>query len=268
MESSWRLIRHGPMDAYWNMAVDEAIFLTSRRSECKPTLRFYTWDRPSISLGRFQKVAGSIDVDFCRKRNIPIVRRPTGGRGVLHGTDLTFSVVNNNSDQSVEASYALMSRIVVDALGDLGVPAQPFRVCSDRNQMGSTPNCFDLHAGFEVGLDGRKTLGSAQLRQEGRILQQNSLVLETPCSDNLNAFVGSCPQQAGSCIGQYADSSMVMRAICKKMEETLKLSFLVSDLEPVESELARRLLTAKYETPEWNMAGSRIVDTQFMSVLY
>ena len=89
--NEWRLIDSGLCDAAFNMALDEAIAVHVRQGRALPTLRFYQWERPSITLGFFQK-AQEINVSFCREMEIPLVRRRTGGRAVLHGQDLTYSL--------------------------------------------------------------------------------------------------------------------------------------------------------------------------------
>jgi lipoate-protein ligase A len=89
--SEWRLIDSGPGDAFYNMALDEAIATGVRKGAAAPTLRLYGWDRPSLTLGCFQKTA-DINIEYCRSHDIPVVRRPTGGRAILHGDELTYSL--------------------------------------------------------------------------------------------------------------------------------------------------------------------------------
>src|SRR5512135_1825792 len=90
MERPWRLIYSGPCGASYNMALDEAVATLLRKNGFPPTLRLYGWDRSSLSLGCFQKTS-DVDIDYCKTNNIPIVRRPTGGRAILHGDELTYS---------------------------------------------------------------------------------------------------------------------------------------------------------------------------------
>lgn len=93
--TTWRLIDSGPCDASYNMALDEAIAVFVRRGRSCPALRLYGWETPSVSLGSFQKL-DDIDEEYCSHENIPVVRRPTGGRAVLHGDELTYSFSSKN----------------------------------------------------------------------------------------------------------------------------------------------------------------------------
>jgi len=88
----WRLIEDGRAPGAWNMAADEAMLELARRSEAPPTLRLYGWSRPTLSLGRHQDPRAGIDHDFRGRRGIDLVRRPTGGRAVLHDREVTYSI--------------------------------------------------------------------------------------------------------------------------------------------------------------------------------
>ncbi|MBN2538425.1 MAG: lipoate--protein ligase family protein, partial [Deltaproteobacteria bacterium] len=90
---TWRIIPFEQYDPFENMAIDEAIFRVNQRREMPPTLRFYGWKKPAVSLGYFQHAESEIQCGYCRDRDIDIVRRPTGGKAVLHGDDLTYSLV-------------------------------------------------------------------------------------------------------------------------------------------------------------------------------
>ena len=87
---TWRLINSGTGSASYNMALDEAIAISVRKGGSPPTLRLYSWDMPSVTLGCFQKIR-DIDIEYCRDASIPVVRRPTGGRAILHNKELTYS---------------------------------------------------------------------------------------------------------------------------------------------------------------------------------
>jgi lipoate-protein ligase A len=257
----WRVIDHPAGDAAWNMAVDEALLRSYTSGKGLATIRFYSWEVPSISLGRFQKIDGSLDLPFCASRGIAIVRRPTGGRAVLHGTDLTFSVVQQNTGHSVQDSYRKLSAGMHTALLTAGVPADTFNDLSDSARMRSVPNCFDLKAAFELALNGKKILGCAQLRRENAILQQNSLVLAPPASDNLNAFVGHCPDAGGACVSDYATRQVIILSLCREIEHLFGVSLRPSNLTVEEESIARVLAESKYRADQWNLNGRGIVDT-------
>jgi len=265
----WRLILDEAGDAYWNMAVDEALFRMFCAERSNPAVRFYTWTVPSISLGRFQKPEGSVDAEFCLQRGIPIVRRPTGGRAVLHGTDLTFSIVKRNDGCSVAESYQRLSQAVTEALTAIGVPVQTFRDGSDRAAMRSVSNCFDLKAPFEVAIDGCKILGSAQVRNERATLQQNSLILEIPSADNRNAFRGGDSQGRDPQAAVHVEKNIVIGALSKAFEHEIGVRLEPSGFTRQEDLLARELVQLKYSTEAWNLLGSRdFVDTPSGVVIY
>ena len=87
----WRVIEDGPQDGEPNMAIDRAILASCASGKTLPTLRLYSWERPTLTVGYAQDFSKEIDVDRCRKLGIQIVRRPTGGRALLHNHEVTYS---------------------------------------------------------------------------------------------------------------------------------------------------------------------------------
>ncbi len=171
---SWRLIPYVEADGPWNMAVDEAIFQSFIDGASPPTLRFYGWSEPWVSIGRLQPI-----------ENVPegwgrcLVRRPTGGRAVRHGGDLTFSAIVSSRElgSPIIESYRKTAEAVQRALVEVGVPARMCRVTTPPSSVRSIGACFDLTLDYELVVGERKVFGSAQVRRSGAVLQQNSLVL-------------------------------------------------------------------------------------------
>ncbi|MCX7793024.1 MAG: lipoate--protein ligase family protein [Thermodesulfovibrionales bacterium] len=157
------------------MALDIAITESVLRGEFPPTLRFYSWIRPSVSLGYFQ-IIKDLSVENCQSLHIPIVRRPTGGRAILHGRELTYSFVSPYHSlfkANLYETYRLISLCFTDALIRLGLPAR----IEDRKRVryGHNPLCF-LSTNFgEVMLENHKIMGSAQRRFRKGFLQQGSM---------------------------------------------------------------------------------------------
>ncbi|MEW5933385.1 MAG: biotin/lipoate A/B protein ligase family protein, partial [Bacillota bacterium] len=122
----WRLIRDGYHDGATNMAVDEAIMLAHARGEVPPTLRFYGWRPPALSLGYAQKAEREVDLEACRRAGVDVVRRPTGGRAVLHDREVTYSVVISTAlfPGSVVETYRRLSAGLVEGLRLLGLQAE------------------------------------------------------------------------------------------------------------------------------------------------
>ncbi len=176
----WRLIQDGAGDAAWNMASDEAILESVIAGEQPPTVRFYRWAKPSVSLGRLQRAEKVLNLPLCRERGISVVRRLTGGKAVLHGHDLTLCVV------APVRSFAPAHRVLevhlqlVQALARgfrmLGVDTRPVVQAERRLLKGSHANCF-AHAlpGDLTTEDGVKLVGGAQYRRADVVMEQMSI---------------------------------------------------------------------------------------------
>lgn len=177
--SEWRLIVHGEADGASNMAVDEAILLAVAEGQALPTLRLYAWAPTCLSLGRNQPLA-DIDLDACRAAGVGVVRRPTGGRAILHTDELTYSVALPAGDPraaaDVQEGYRRLSEGLLAGLRRLGVDAGPAGM-QGRRQGEAGPACFEVPSTHEITAGGRKLAGSAQWRARGGVLQHGSLPL-------------------------------------------------------------------------------------------
>lgn len=180
MPVAWRLVIDGDRRGSLNMAIDEAMLLCHAAGKSPPTLRLYGWHPPALSLGYAQRVEEVVDFEACQRLGIDVVRRPTGGRAVLHDDEVTYSVVVSTKlvPGTVEETYLVFSRVIVEALRRLGVPAgiAP-RASRGIAPSGRSPLCFESPASFEIVADGKKLVGSAQVRQHGCILQHGSIVV-------------------------------------------------------------------------------------------
>jgi lipoate-protein ligase A len=177
--ASWRLIRSAPADGATNMAVDEAILRAVVDGRVPPTLRFYAWEPPCLSLGRSQEVA-DVDLDALRAAGYGLVRRPTGGKAILHIGELTYSVIVPQGDPRVAGgivgSYRRLSVGLVRGLERLGVmDLVADRRAESRRHEG--PVCFEVPSDYEITAGGRKLVGSAQMRSHGVVLQHGALPL-------------------------------------------------------------------------------------------
>jgi len=180
----WRFLDTGEGGAAFNMSVDEALFRGLIDGSSPPTIRTYCWDPPSFSIGRNQDPDEQVDPRACKDHGITCVRRFTGGRTVLHGWDLTYSVIAAIDDiapgEAVSGAYAKISLALVRGLEILGARAE-FARPDLRDPAGRTPKpCFTSVSKFEVSCQGRKIIGSAQ-RVVGKVLlQHGSLPLVNP----------------------------------------------------------------------------------------
>ena len=179
----WRLIRDDDLPGARNMARDVAVLEAVSTAQSPPTLRFYGWDPPCLTLGRHQEVDAA-DLDFCRHENIDVVRRPTGGRALLHHLELTYAVVaplgTGPLPRGLQEAYRLICGALVRAMRSLGVDAELTggEVNLELPGPRTTVPCFEAPAGGEVVVRGRKLVGSAMRAHAGAILQHGAIVLD------------------------------------------------------------------------------------------
>lgn len=173
---AWRLIVDDAASGVWNMAVDRAILAAYEAGGVPPTVRLYRWSRPTVSLGRFQKLE-DVDLEVCAAEGIDVCRRPTGGRGVLHDDEITYSIVTGVRDglpRGVSASYRHLCGALVKAYRAMGVSAE--LTGRPRGDRGSGA-CY-LHAtDADLSLGAAKLSGSAQVWSAASCLQHGSFVL-------------------------------------------------------------------------------------------
>jgi lipoate-protein ligase A len=163
----------------FNMVVDHLLAREYGRRLDKPLLRFFTWNPYCISLGYHQK-ATDISRKQCIEKGIDLVRRPTGGRAILHAEELTYSVIYPFNNRDVSQFYKNIHIPFVQTLNQLGIPASFEKVQPDFRSIYKTDRsllCFATSAKHEVEIDGKKLIGSAQRIYENAILQHGSLLI-------------------------------------------------------------------------------------------
>jgi lipoyl(octanoyl) transferase len=173
----WRILHSPPLDAATNMATDVALMRRARETG-EWVLRVYGWESPTLSLGRNQPARGHYDEARAARDRIAIVRRPTGGRALLHWREVTYSVTAPvDGAGSLRESYARINALLLDGLRRLGVPA---RLSGDaRPAPGpSLAPCFAEPVVGEIVAEGRKLVGSAQWRDAGALLQHGSVLVD------------------------------------------------------------------------------------------
>lgn len=251
----------GPAGGAWNMAVDEAL-LAAQSPGASPVLRFYSWVPPAVSLGYFQVPGKEIDFGGLGKIGATWVRRATGGRAVLHDDEVTYAVVIREEllPGTVIETYRVLSEALVAGLRALGVPATVIPHSEVDRRGGASAACFDAPSWYEVVSDGRKLVGSAQVRRNGAILQHGSIPLSFDVDRLLSTLrVGSGPSRervarvlrakaAGlaEVLGQRPSPEAVREAIVSGFESVLGVTFVASGLTPQENEAARLLAAGKY----------------------
>ncbi len=183
--NTWRYIDSGPHIAAYNMAVDEELLACAQAGERTPVLRFYAWAPPAVSLGRFQKMADAVNGDACRKHGFDIVRRITGGRAVLHRDELTYSIISPIANPlfppNVHGTYKVIAAGLVAGLRNLGIAAEIVsrgsRFSGLVDKHAKDPACFSSPSWYEIVVNGKKIIGSAQRRLSGAFLQHGSILI-------------------------------------------------------------------------------------------
>lgn len=184
---SWRLILDDPAEGAWNMALDRALLDAYDAGEVPPTLRLYSWNRPTVSLGRFQPLE-DLDLAVCASRGIAACRRPTGGRGVLHDDEVTYSIVAGTRDglpRGTSASYRMLCAGLVEAYREIGIDAD--LTARNRGEQGAGA-CY-LHATpADLSLGAAKLSGSAQVWHRESCLQHGSFVISRDVDMEADVF--------------------------------------------------------------------------------
>ncbi|WP_281186021.1 lipoate--protein ligase family protein [Staphylococcus schleiferi] len=197
MTETWHFINTGSHDPYYNMALDEALLNFVSRGEIDPVIRFYTWNPPTLSIGYFQRLSKEIDINKVKEKGYGLVRRQTGGRGVLHDKELTYSVIVPESHpdmpKTVTEAYRVISEGLLEGFKSLGFDAYfavP-RSKEDREKLKQPRSsvCFDAPSWYELVVEGKKIAGSAQTRQKGVILQHGSILQDVDIDDLFDMFI-------------------------------------------------------------------------------
>jgi lipoate-protein ligase A len=252
--AAWRLLDTPPADGAWNMALDEAL-AESVREGGAPVLRFYRWSPPCLSLGRNQPADGRYDPEALRARGLDVVRRPTGGRAVLHDRELTYSVaVPDGVLGPPRAAYSAVNRALVAGLRRLGVDASTQGETGRRAPLPSLAPCFAEPVEGEVVAGGRKLVGSAQRRLDGVILQHGSLPVEddqSTVADLLREPAGAdAPAALAPLLGRAPEWSELVEALAAGWREALGVALARGD--PTGAERGRAgVLRRHYASPAW-----------------
>lgn len=182
----WNFIDSGACSPSYNMALDEALLIWHSEGKIRPTIRFYQWDPATLSVGYFQAAHKEINFEVVKSLNLGFIRRPTGGRAVLHDKELTYSVIVSESHskmpQTVTQSYQAISMGILEGFKELGLNAYfsipTTSIDLEELKKPHSAVCFETPSWYELVVEGRKVAGSAQTRQKGVILQHGSILLD------------------------------------------------------------------------------------------
>ncbi len=265
----FRLIVHPRMDGRLAMAIDEALAEAVGNGASPPVARLYGFSPPTLSLGRFQKVRGAVDLPRLAADGITLVRRPTGGHAVLHDDELTYSVALAKTGSAPGARkrevYEFIAAVLLAGLAELGIRGT---VNSSRTGDLHDPDCFGSAGEYEIAAEGRKLIGSAQMTTRTAVLQHGSIPLSNP-GGRVPLYIrreASGPAVPGSAgepahggeptslceqAGRALTFEEVRDAFCRAFARELPAE--ISRLAPEEEAAAQRILASRYARDEWNL---------------
>jgi lipoyl(octanoyl) transferase len=270
----WRFIDSGNCSPSFNMALDEALLDWHSEGKFPPVIRFYGWNPATLSVGYFQNVEKEIDMAIVKSLGLGFVRRPTGGRGVLHEHELTYSVIVSEEHpempKTVTEAYRVISEGILKGFHHLGLEAY-FAVPNTDEDREALKNprsavCFDAPSWYELVVEGRKVAGSAQTRQKGVILQHGAILLDLDEDKLFSVFkypserVKERMQKAfkskAVAINDISPNRITLdeakEAFYKGFAEGLNIELESYQLTEEELAYVNKIAKERYETDEWN----------------
>ena len=233
----WKLIDTGANTAARNMAIDEDLLARTQAGDKTPVLRFYTWAPPAVSLGRFQKIGTAVNADSCKRLGFDIVRRVTGGRAVLHHRELTYSIVARTDNPlfppTVHGAYKVIAAGLLAGLRNLGIDAEMVsrggRHAALVNKNSKDPACFSSPSWYEIVVDGKKIIGSAQRRLSNAFLQHGSILIDYDPALEAEVIPGGGAGCGVTCIkkelGRDISLELVKDALRAGFSDALRVEF-------------------------------------------
>lgn len=276
MQQPWRFANTGDGPAAFNMALDEALLLVHEAGAALPTLRVYGWCQPTLSVGYAQNTRQEVDLAACQAQGIAVVRRPTGGRAVLHDQEVTYSVVMPllaDGPSTITEHYRRIGMALAAALQSLGIPVRLARpqVRTAPARALASPACFAALSRYELSAVGKKIVGSAQKRAQHTVLQHGSIplwmdrqrlfqCLRMP-AERRQVLVQEASTTMGA-VNEIAPAPVTLPALQAALRQGFSTTFGVELVElPISPEewcLAQHLQATKYSTDTWNLDGTAV----------
>ena len=264
----WRLIIDPPQNGAWNMAVDEAILETVANKLKPPTLRLYDWSPYTLSLGLAQPFS-DVDLEAINKKGWNIVRRPTGGRAILHADELTYSICSPGDDPHVSGnileSYRRLSTGLLKALENINIQADSKPKEKITKKHAQNPVCFQHPSDYEITYKGKKLIGSAQARRKKGVLQHGALplfgdisrivsVLAYPNAEARKSARDGLLERAttvSAILGHDIPWSDMAQGMINGFQTALDIALIPARLSEEEMKRANELLKEKYANNQW-----------------
>ncbi len=257
----WRLVMDEAADGAWNMSVDEALLLSVQQGLAPVTVRFYRWRPATVSLGYFQP-AEDVDLGVVRELGLGLVRRPTGGRAILHDDELTYSIAIPAElvpgGRSIGRSYVAITRALLVGLEILGVRGEIGKAEASRGNL--TRACFALSTRADVSAGGAKLIGSAQVRRGGVILQHGSIPVTLDRELHARLFGAQEAEKAAAgglaeLLGRRPSFDEMARAFAEGFRRAFGVELVVGELTEHERASAERLRESKYGADEFTLTA-------------
>lgn len=259
-----RLLEFETLNGFMNMAIDEAILTARAVGKAPDTLRLYKWNPSAVSIGKNQQADHEVQLENCRKMNVNVVRRVSGGGTVFHDSqgEITYALIANMSNLHAKDNLAIYEKVyagIKDALRILGITA-------DFSE-GDEKNCPNLT------VDGKKISGSAQTRKRDTVLQHGTLLLDVdldkmftvikvPWAKTLVEVVNVAKRRITSArneLGHAVSAETAATALAEGFKNALNMQPIKGELTKYEQELAMKLHREKYATDAWNLHAKSII---------
>jgi lipoyl(octanoyl) transferase len=268
MISPWRLIYTPSNHGAWNMAADEAILEHIHRGESPTTLRLYSWDPACLSLGHAQSFK-DVDMERIKSHGWEVVRRATGGRAILHTDELTYSITGSAEEPAlvggVLESYNRLAQALLYAVHSLGLPVEIKEEAQAGPGQNLNPICFEVPSSYEITVQGKKLIGSAQARKKEGVLQHGSLPLTGDLTRICQALIfenEDAREKAGTRLLEHATTvegvlgrkisfEEAGQAFVKGFEAQLGIQFESGEMSPSEIKRTEELVNEKYAHASW-----------------
>jgi len=257
---NWRLLLNPLLPGVRQMAIDEALFECLQPND-PPILRFYSWVVPTLSLGYFQDYKKVVVESFLLHNNIDVVRRPTGGRAVLHDQEVTYAVISNLNgdfeDQTLQETYQLIASALGSGLQRFGITQSSISLeaTAARNEAG-LPQCFVSVSKYEIASGTRKVIGSAQKRVRDRFLQHGSILLDFDAQLQGGSIRNPDPEietkiaPLNRLLGRKLPFEEVAARFGEAFEQQFGMQLQHSELTQEEQQTVE-ILERKYRSSEW-----------------
>lgn len=263
LQKDWKLILDKkPLPGSWNMAVDDFLF-RSLGNDPQTYLRFYTWQRPTASLGYSQKIRKVVDVEYCQKNGIDVVRRMTGGKLVLHHKEVTYSICSSDNQiftSTLMDSYRLISEALMRGFMKMGLKPCLADAPPDSYIKGNLP-CFSYPARDEIEIQGKKIVGSAQKREGSKFIQHGSIPLEedeallesvSALERNNNKVRMISLSQA---LGKKVSFDWVVERLISGISEFFRINLTPKIFTTEEKEFISRIQKERYASHNWTFGN-------------